>query len=386
MEEKPDSELVVSARGGDTEAFAALVDRHWTRTRALAQAIVRDPDEAEDLAQEAVFQAYLGLEHLRDPARFGAWLYGIAANLARMRMRAGRRTAAWDGARVASVDELAEAAEAAALVREALAVLPAAQREAVLMHDVAGFSAGEIAARVGGSSGAVRVRLHRGRRELRKRLASLAPEMTRKETSMVEVELRDVVVRVRDEPGEDGRPRLAEENRIVLLQERGGKRVLPIWVGAGEGDSLALHLGSEPVPRPLTADLMARLLEATGARVDHVVVSSLRENTFYGMVNIVSSGGDASEIDARPSDAVNLAVRVGAPMLVDEAVFEQAALAGAGPDELDREMAKVAERLGAEAEPPAAGEWRSLSPELVRAVGSYRSWSGSTEQEAASNE
>ena len=185
---------------------------------------------------------------------------------------------------------------------------------------------------------------------------------------MVEVELRDVVVRLAEVNGE---PELAGEHRILLLRERNGQRVLPIWVGAAEGDSLALHLGSEPVPRPLTADLMARLLEAAGARVERVEVSTLRENTFYAVVHLVTASGDQREADARPSDAINLAVRVGAPIVVDTEVFEESALPTGEPPELDRELAKAAEKHGLE---QLEGTWTSLSPELVRTVGSFQSW------------
>ena len=368
MEEITDTELVAAARTGDRDAFGVLVDRHYARTRALARAVVGD--DAEDVVQEAVLQAFLGLEHLREPERFGAWLYGIAANLARMRLRRVALQQSAARSLPAVQPDGAERAETTALVRDALAVLPAAQREAVLMHDLAGYTAGEIAERVGGSSAAVRVRLHRGRRELRSRLAALRPT-TKTEVSMVEVELRDVIVRVDGGGGDDGTPRLVNENRILLLQERGGVRVLPIWVGAPEGDALALHLGSEPVPRPLTADLMARLLEASGARVERVVVSSLRENTFYGIVRVISSAGDAVDVDSRPSDAINLAVRVGAPILVERSMFDDSAMASGAREHLDREMRKVAERLGHEAPEPLPGEWRSLSPDLVRTLGSW---------------
>ena len=188
---------------------------------------------------------------------------------------------------------------------------------------------------------------------------------------MIEVELRDVVVRMRGDE-------LASENRIVLLQEKGGARVLPIWVGPPEGDSLVLALGSEPVPRPLTADLMARLLEATGARVDRVEVSSLRENTFYAVVHLVTGAGEAREADARPSDALNLAVRVGAPILVNRDLFDQSALASGEPDELDGELARAREKIDMEIP---NGVWTSLSPELVRSVGVFRPFQPPTERE-----
>lgn len=367
MDDRPDSELVAAARRGERDAFTALVDRHYPRTRAVARALAGD--DGDDVAQEAVLQAFLGLGLLREPARFGAWLAGIAANLARVRLRR-RRLQQSLGTRLSPARPIEEpdTGETAALVRDALAALPAAQRDAVLMHDVAGYTSDEIAARVGGSAGAVRVRLHRGRRERRRRLAPLAPAHSRRENTMIQVELRDVIVRV----AEDGEPpELVHESRIVLLGERGGPRVLPIWVGAPEGDALALHLGSEPIPRPLTVDLMARLLEAAGARVEQVVVSSLRENTFYAVVRIAAGGGEASQVDARPSDAINLAVRVDAPIFVDAAVFAGSALAGADRENLDTELRRVAERITGESLDPLPGEWRSLSPELVRSWGTW---------------
>jgi bifunctional DNase/RNase len=115
------------------------------------------------------------------------------------------------------------------------------------------------------------------------------------------------------------------------------------------------------MPRPLTADLMARLLEAAGAGVERVTISSLRENTFYAVV-LIATGDGAQEIDSRPSDALNLAARVGAPIFVDDEVMATAGIAG---EDLERELAELCEKYGFDQE---AGEWRSLSPELVKAL------------------
>src|SRR5207249_1832873 len=107
-------------------------------------------------------------------------------------------------------------------------------------------------------------------------------------SKMIEVTLEDVIVRVVEGDVPEGeQPRLANERmRVVLLRERDGERRLPIWIGAFEGDALALHLGGESMPRPLTADLMARLVEATGGRIEHVRISSLRDKTFYAVVAV----------------------------------------------------------------------------------------------------
>jgi len=140
---------------------------------------------------------------------------------------------------------------------------------------------------------------------------------------MIEVELEDVVVRVTTDDAPDPN---REELRVVLLREREGQRLLPIWIGRFEGDVLALQLAGQATPRPVMADLMARLLEVTGARVDRVGISAPRDKTFYATIS-TRVGGKLQEIGARPSDALNLAARIGAAIFVEENVMTEAALA-----------------------------------------------------------
>jgi len=108
----------------------------------------------------------------------------------------------------------------------------------------------------------------------------------------------------------------------MLLKEQTGPRVLPIWIGHPEASALALQLAGRALPRPLTQDLMARLVEAAGARVERIAVGRFGENTFYAAVT-VSTQDESQEVDARPSDALNLAVRVDAPVFVDAQVMEE---------------------------------------------------------------
>ena len=358
-----DGELVAAVLAGDRRAFGTLVDRHVGRATALAQRLLGSRAESEDVVQEATLQAYLGLRELREPGRFGPWFAAIAGNLAKMRLRETRGRLlplnGLDGS-VASNDPL-EARERLNAIHDALAGLSASEREAVLLHYVGGLTTPEIADRADERVGTVRVRLHRARRRLQRSLVALAPT-TREERSMVEVKVRDVVVRVASD-GEEREPHLAMPNRILLLAEQKGERLLPIWVGAPEGDALALHVvRASPAPRPMTFDLVARLLEATGARIERVVVSSLRESVFYATIHVAGDDGAVQEIDARPSDAINLAVRVGAPVFVDEQVFETAGFAAADESALDRELN---ERCAQQGEEPPPGEWRSLTPDLM---------------------
>jgi RNA polymerase sigma factor (sigma-70 family) len=355
-----DGELVAAVLAGERRLFAALIERHVGRATVLVGRLLDSRAEGEDIVQEAVLQAYLGLRELRDPDRFGAWFCAIATNLAKMSLRQVRgKLIPLDGleSRVTSDGEL-EAGDRLRAIHEALAGLSRSEREAVVLHYVGGLTTPEIALRAGERVGTVRVRLHRARRRLQTVLTAFSPA-TRKERQMIEVEVRDVVVRVaRNGNGEE--PSLAMPNRIVLLAEREGQRVLPIWIGPPEGDALGLHLAGASPPRPMTIDLMARLLEAMGGHVERVVVSSLRENTFYAAVHVAN--GATQELDARPSDGINLAMRVGAPIFVEEEVFEAGGFAAADEAALEIELTERCAKHGEEAP---AGEWRSLTPDLM---------------------
>jgi uncharacterized protein len=357
-----DGERVAAVLAGDRRSFAVLLELHLARATALAGRLLDSPAEVEDVVQEAVLQAYLGLRELRDPERFGAWFCAITTNLAKMRLRQMRgRLVSLDGLDGhLATDASLEAHDRLTAIHDALAGLSAPEREAVVLHYVGGLTTPEIATRVGERVGTVRVRLHRARRRLQNVLTAFSPA-TRKERQMIEVEVRDVVVRVAPN-GEEG-PRLAAPQRIVLLSDKVGGRTLPIWVGPPEGDALALHVvRASPPPRPMTMDFVVRLVEATGGRVERVVVSSLRENVFYAAVHVAAGDGPVHEVDARPSDGINLALRVGAPIFVDEEVLEAAGFAAADEAALELELT---ERCAKHGEEPPAGEWRSLTPDLM---------------------
>jgi len=357
---RSEQELVAAALAGDPEAFASLVARHRDRVEAVVARMLPG-DEAEEVVQEALLRAYLSLSQLRVPDRFAGWLYGIAVNLAKMRLRRGavhRRALALAGAdAVAESDGDRELLE---IVRDAVALLPPGQRDVVLMHYVDDLSCEEIARLLGMTAGAVRVRLHRARASLRRELAPLAPApitQVRKEALMIEMTVADVLVRV----APDDESKLVADQRIVLLKEESGERIVPIWIGAAEGNALASRLTGDAPPRPMSPDLMVELLRVAGSRVDRVSITSLREKTFYASIAVTVDGRE-EELDARPSDAMNLAVRIGSPILMAENVVDESALTEEGlPAKLD----SLAAAAGVE---PPAGTWTSLSAEMLHSL------------------
>lgn len=109
---------------------------------------------------------------------------------------------------------------------------------------------------------------------------------------------------------------------VVTLEEVGGQRLIPIWIGVSEGNAISLKLQGEQLPRPMTHDLMATLLQELGAAVERVVIADLRDGTYYAVLEVAAQG-KTYRIDARPSDAIALAVRLSAPLFVDDKVWKK---------------------------------------------------------------
>ncbi len=118
---------------------------------------------------------------------------------------------------------------------------------------------------------------------------------------------------------------LMNYQRVVILKEKGSNRYLPIWIGPAEADAIAVKLQNVELSRPLTHDLLQSVISTLGASVDYIVVSGLKEDTFYARLAL-SVDGVKLDIDSRPSDALALAVRVGAPIYAEESVLEKAGI------------------------------------------------------------
>ena len=110
---------------------------------------------------------------------------------------------------------------------------------------------------------------------------------------------------------------------IVILKDKEGERVLPIWIGIFEANAIALQIENIATPRPMTHDLLRNVIADLDGAVDRVVVSDLKENTFFAIIHLTVKG-ERVVVDARPSDAIALALRTRAPILVDETVIDNA--------------------------------------------------------------
>lgn len=395
-------DLVRRARRGDGVAFAALASAHEAALNRFCRRLMPEPGLAQDLVQETFLRAFESLPRLESPERFGAWLYGIAANLARWWWRRQARwpvsldaiveaypdvpRAAWAASLSATPEQVVEQAEQTRRLVAAIDSLPPALARVVVLHYLEGLSYAEVAAALDVPVSTVKGRLFKSRTRLRRVLdpdGLLVPRAQktgvprrRKESRvmdattqiadaplvMVTVDsisvsgMEPTLERIRGalqsmflpaaEPDQsapsseapdltpvaeqllallgasgDSRPLLRAAPRAILLKESGGERSLCIVVGVPEAEALAMHLQGHATPRPLSYDLMRRLLDAGGLRVQQAAVTRLEGDTFFATVTLQTPDRRTVELDARPSDAVNLALRAGAPLYVAAALL-----------------------------------------------------------------
>ncbi len=135
------------------------------------------------------------------------------------------------------------------------------------------------------------------------------------------------------------RVELPHNQPIVLLKEREGERFLPIWIGAVEATSIAFALQGVVTARPMTHDLMRDLLSNLSVEVERIVVTELRDGTFYAEIRMTQDG-DSIVVSSRPSDAIALAVRATVPIYAAEAVLDEAGIEIEDEDEDEVERFK----------------------------------------------
>ncbi len=160
-------------------------------------------------------------------------------------------------------------------------------------------------------------------------------------------------------------PKLTMHNSqyVVMLKEKEAERYLPIFIGPAEANAIAIKLRGEALPRPLTHDLLRSVVEILGASVNSIRISDLMNDTFYAKIILSVEDGEL-EIDARPSDALALAVRVEAPIYAEESVLEKAGIS------LDK--VEEAERMAAEEhEASSEGRGKKTSEEELKRLSAF---------------
>ncbi len=156
---------------------------------------------------------------------------------------------------------------------------------------------------------------------------------------------------------------LMNYQRVVILREKDAERYLPIWIGAAEADAIAVKLQSVNVPRPLTHDLLQSVIEALGASINSIIVSDLKNDTFYARILLNVDGG-LMEVDSRPSDALALAVRAEVSIYAEESVLDKAGIF------LDKETGKPT--FGESSVDGTEGEKKEITEEEMRKMSAFQ--------------
>ncbi len=150
---------------------------------------------------------------------------------------------------------------------------------------------------------------------------------------------------------------LVTQNRVVILKEVDGDRHLPIWIGAYEAEAIAMELQGVTATRPLPYDLFRALLGELDVSVTQIVITDLSDQVFYARV-VLERAGNTFELDSRPSDAIAIAVRTGARILVTESIMEQVGVAMDADDDTEVEVTHPADITS----PPAAESRETGAP------------------------
>jgi RNA polymerase sigma factor (sigma-70 family) len=371
VNKKSDIELVTLARAGDKTAFGELIERYQPMVKRIAVSMVRHEALAQELSQEAMLQAYLSLEHLREIGQFKSWLYGITLNVCKSYLRTQKFEffsfeELMGGIRIKgplmldaapTPERVAEALDLHRLILEAVESLSPRNRSATLLFYYEQFTIGEIATLLGVSTVAVKGRLHKSRQQLKGKLLPLYEEINQvvsieeRRAKMIEVTVVDVVDAADVLQSENNDQEELVKHKVIILLDEPNRRFLPIWVGLYEADAIALNLVDVPMKRPLTYTFMAKIMEGAGVELEEVRVETLHDDTFYAIAKI-RNGNTVREIDARPSDAINLALQMKCPIYVAEAVMDQAQVdisdaealpAGAGIKQIESKATKMCE-------------------------------------------
>jgi RNA polymerase sigma factor (sigma-70 family) len=334
VDEKSDAELIVLARSGDKNAFGHLARRYQSMAERIAIGMVANAFLAQELAQEAILQAYLSLDHLRDDYRFKSWLYGITLNVCRGYLRDQKidfysLEALMGGMSIDATtfsnglmdpEVIVEERELHRTMLRAVNALSPRERVATLLFYYEQLSLREVAAILEISLVAVKGRLYKARRQLKEELLALFDgeeedsSLRQRRRTMIKVTVVDAV------------RLLKEKISTVVLLDEASHRALGIWIGEAEATMIDMGLSQTALPRPMTNNFMASILRAAGATLEEVRIETLKDEIFYAIAKI-RSGNTVNEIDARPSDAIALAVVTGSPVFVAEEIFEKCGVA-----------------------------------------------------------
>lgn len=313
--------------------------------RRVAMRMVGNQEIAWELAQEALLQAYLALDKLREPASFASWLHGIVRNVCRTHLRSQKLTTySWEAINGGSqypaewllgTNDPAvfwEEVERDQQVQAALSTLSAKNQNATWLFYFQQWSIEEIAAHLGVSVNAIKGRLHQARKQLRPQLAPLygpvapmpQPPASIQERNKPMIRITELRILQRE-----------TEGYVLYLFDTAGARALQMFVGPYEGLQLQRLLESDDPSQATSYHHLNSILDALGVKLEEVRIEAIQQSIFYAVIKL-RNGEQRVEAPARPSDALVGALHVQCPIYVANSVMANVGLALPQPVDVDR--------------------------------------------------
>jgi RNA polymerase sigma-70 factor, ECF subfamily len=335
--EQDDTVLVASALAGDQAAFAILIQRYAPSVQRLCTRLLGTTVEAQDIVQEATLQVFLGLSHLREPARFAAWFHAIAANLARTALRRHSEESLeqvgeeamtplfWAGS-PATVEESLFVLEMQEAIVQTLRQLSPAHRQAIVGFYLQGYHYAELAESLGIPVSTLKWRLFEGRKLLKTLLQPLAEELLypvenplRKEKPMTTGDL--IILHL-----DSLRHVPFTRQYLAILRDSASRQMLPVSLTEAEFNTLevALHTRQDANAPSVPQDLTQRLLESFGTHLQQVVINALVGQILYTTATF-KQGARVRSVDMRLAEALVLVAREDAPISITRTLFENKA-------------------------------------------------------------
>jgi RNA polymerase sigma factor (sigma-70 family) len=338
LEERTETELVALAQAGDADAFSQLIERTRVIALALAFRLIANPETVRDVIQEATLQAFLSLDRLRDTTRFRPWFSGIVLNLCRTWLREqntrtlslealatqGQAVPCSSCLEVPDPSETVEEQELYQLVQEIVQGLSSINRSVIWLFYYEQMSMQEIAAQLALSLSAVKNRLHKGRKELRRQLLVAYPEREPRQPVTSGKRRRKIMRKV---TVDQVVPHPSQT--VIVLREVDGQHVLPVRVQGRDEALLAIHL-LDPArehllradPSLMLVDFTQQLVLAVQESIEEVQIDALQRHLFYATVRL-RQGTRLHEIKTKVGVALFVARSVQCPILVSEALMKE---------------------------------------------------------------
>ncbi|GHO96552.1 hypothetical protein KSF_066000 [Reticulibacter mediterranei] len=357
MEEETDAQLVSRARADDTDAFRSLLERYQPMAFHLARRIVGKEEVAHELVQEALLQAYLSLDHLRDDARFKSWLYGIVLNLCRSWRRLhptselslDSQATLFEHPLSDDPQEIAEQRELEQAVRSAIGILTPNNYAVAFLFYYKDMSMQEIANRLSLSIPAVKNRLHKARQQLQVHLQTryadlvVSRQSPRRRKTMLRLHFCKIVQRHQN---------LSESTYLLLLDEKQQNAWMP-FVSDRETriPPMSLPTSQETTDvEPATSEVLVQMIHALEGKVEEMSVEELYEDLLYARVTLRGQLG-RQIVKAKLDDALHLAIREQPAIFIAETVFAHQAIALADYGQTQEEQLATIEQLILDASP-----------------------------------